>query len=135
MKSLAERKEGRKKDREEVLKNKDFDHAEFLRNSKGGANRPGEDTSKGSNEGSEGDGTKSKASDKEGGSDDKKEGGEGSSEAGAGGNANKPAKPTGDAEKARQKAAQSQGGTGWGAQGVGGNAGTPGGRQSPNPQS
>ena len=122
MKSLEERKAGRKADREEVLKNKDFDTANFLRNSKGGDNRPGEDASKGSVEGSAGDATK-------------KEGGEGSSEGGTGGNANKPAKPVGDAEKARQRAAQSQGGTGWGQQGVGGNAGTPGGKQSPNPQS
>lgn len=127
MKSLAERKEGRKKDREEVLKNKDFDHAEFLRNAKGGANKPGEDTSKGSTQGTEGDGTADKGDKKEG-ADDKKEGGEG-------GNANKTAKPVGDAEKARLKAAQSQGGAGWAAQGVGGNVGTPGGRQSQNPQS
>lgn len=127
MKSLAERKKERAKDRKEHAEASAFEHANFLRNGRTGKNDPGKDSSKGSTEGTAGDGTKPNAADQ-----DKGEGEGGGS---TGGNANKPAKPVGDAEKARQEAARRQGGQGWGQQGAGGNPGTPGGSQSPNPQS
>lgn len=130
MKSLAERKKERAKDRKEVEEASAFAHADFLRNGRSGKNDPGKDTSKGSTEGTNGDGTTPNADDQS-----KKDGGEGGGEAGKGGNANKPAKPVGDAEKARQEAAKRTGGAGWGSQGAGGNPGSPGGSQSPNPSS